>query len=165
MKFRHPMLAYVRPQSATHPGMSPTTLQWVKVAHIFGFVLWSSGLLSALFMLRAHAAIESNARAALIPLEKIIGIVMDAGATVAMAAGFALAFGTTPIAFKTGGWLHVKLTLVVLGVLSVHGMLRVKMRKYRNGDVTPLPTWLLPVLLIAIAGIVLLGAHPTLLRK
>ncbi len=90
---------------------------------------------------------------------------MDAGATFAMAAGFAVAFGTTPIAFKTGGWLHMKLTLVVVGVLSIHGLVRVKMRKFRNGDVAPLPSWMMPVLLIALTGIIILGAHPTLLRK
>ncbi len=145
--------------------MSPTTLQWVKVAHILGFVLWSSGLLTGLFLLRAHAAVEASARNALVPLERVVGIVMDAGATFAIAAGFAMAFGTTPIAFKTGGWLHMKLTLVVVGVLSIHGLLRVKMRKFRNGDVAPLPSWMLPVLLIALTGIIILGAHPTLLRK
>lgn len=90
---------------------------------------------------------------------------MDAGATIAIAAGLTMAFGTTPIAFKTGGWLHIKLTLVVVGVLSVHGLVRVKMRKFRNGDVAPLPNWMLPVLLIALTGIIILGAHPTLLRK
>ena len=145
--------------------MTPTTYQWVKVAHILGFVLWSSGLLTGLFLLRAHAAIEASARNALVPIERVVGIVMDAGATFAIAAGFVMAFGTTPIAFKTGGWLHIKLTLVVVGVLSIHGLLRVKMRKFRNGDVAPLPSWILPVLLVALAGIIILGAHPTLLRK
>jgi hypothetical protein len=59
----------------------------------------------------------------------------------------------------------MKLALVVVGVLSVHGMVRVKMRKYRNGDVSPLPSWVLPVLLVSLAVIIALGANPTLLRK
>ncbi len=145
--------------------MTPNTYQWVKVAHILGFVLWSSGLLTGLFLLRAHAAVEASARNAFVPIERVVGIIMDAGATVAIAAGFVMAFGTTPIAFKTGGWLHIKLTLVVVGVLSIHGLLRVKMRKFRNGDVAALPSWILPVLLIALTGIIILGSHPTLLRK
>jgi len=146
-------------------GMSLTTLLWVRVAHVLGFVLWSSGLLTGIFLLRAHASVEASARQALVPIEKVVGIIMDAGATIAMAAGFVFAFSTTPIAFKTGGWLHMKLTLVVVGVLSVHGMVRVKMRKYRNGDVSPLPSWVLPVLLVCLAAIIALGANPTLLRK
>jgi protoporphyrinogen IX oxidase len=145
--------------------MSPDVLQWVKIAHIIGFVLWVSGLSAGYWLLRLHSQVEKSARDAFVGAERAVGALMDAGATFAMVAGLVMAFGQTPIAFKTGGWLHVKLTLVVLGILSVHGKLRVTMKKYRNGEVTPMPSWVWPLLMVAVAGIIVLGAHPTLLRK
>jgi protoporphyrinogen IX oxidase len=140
-------------------------MQWIKVAHIIGFVLWVSGLVSGYWLLRVHSQVEKSARDVFVGAERAIGALMDAGATFAIAAGLAMAFGSTPIAFKTGGWLHAKLTLVVVGVLVAHGQIRMRMKKYRNGEVTPMPAWLWPVLMIAVAGIIVLGAHPTLLRK
>jgi protoporphyrinogen IX oxidase len=145
--------------------MSLSLLAWIRVIHVIGIVLWVAGLWGGIWLLKAHANVDAASRPALVGAERKVGASMDAGATLAIIAGFVLAFGSTPSAFKTGGWLHIKLTLVVLGVLSVHGLVRVKMKRFRNGDLSPLPGWVLPVFLIAIAAIVALGNHPTLLRK
>jgi hypothetical protein len=53
----------------------------------------------------------------------------------------------------------------VLVVLGLHGMARAKIKKFRTGTATSVPGWAIPLLLIAVAAIVTLGAHPTLLRK
>ena len=68
-------------------------------------------------------------------------------------------------AFKSGGWLHVKLALVVLGLLAPHGMMRAKIGKLRRGAKTAaLPAWVIPVVLVCAIGAIILGAHPTLLH-
>jgi uncharacterized membrane protein len=145
--------------------MSPSLYLWAKVLHVIGFVLWVSGLWAGIWLLKAHAQVDPASRPTLVGAERKVGASMDAGATFALIGGLAMAFGGPINAFKTGGWLHVKLTLVVLGVFSVHGLVRGRMRKFRNGDLTPLPGWVVPVLFVALAGIIALGANPTLLRK
>jgi uncharacterized membrane protein len=60
-----------------------------------------------------------------------------------------------PSPFRSG-WFHAKLTLVVLGLLGMHGFLRVKVRKFRQGQVAPLPGFLLPLMLLLVFGILVL---------
>jgi protoporphyrinogen IX oxidase len=145
--------------------MSPSLYSWVLVLHVVGFVLWIAGLWAGIWLLKVHTQVDAGSRPALVGAERKVGASMDAGATFAIVAGLVMAFGRTPIAFKTGGWLHMKLTFVVLGVLSMHGMVRARMRKFREGDLTPLPGWVVPVLLVSVAVIAALGANHTLLRK
>jgi uncharacterized membrane protein len=109
--------------------------------------------------------VEGPARDVVARQEGRTAMIMDLGATLAMACGFVLAFGNTPIAFKTGGWLHVKLTLVALTLFAIHGYTRAQVKRFRNGAVKPLPRALPYVVLVAAAAIIVLGAHPTLLRK
>lgn len=145
--------------------MSPQVYLWLRVVHVVGFVLWIAGLWAGIWLLKAHAQVDAGSRPTLVASERKAGASMDAGATLAIVAGLVMAFGGPINAFKTGGWLHVKLTLIVVGILSVHGLVRVKMRKFRNGDLQPLPAWVVPVLLLAVAGVIALGANPMLLRK
>jgi uncharacterized membrane protein len=49
------------------------------------------------------------------------------------------------------GWLHIKLTAVVLGVLSVHGMLRARIKRYSRGELKPVPTWAWSMLLAGVS--------------
>lgn len=145
--------------------LSPQLYQWVLVLHIIGFVLWVAGIWAGIWLLKAHANVDAASRPALVGAERKAGAAMDAGATFTIIAGALMAFGAQVNAFKTGGWLHIKLTLVVLGVFSVHGLVRGRMRKFRNGDLSPLPGWVVPVLLVALAGIIALGSNDFLLRK
>jgi protoporphyrinogen IX oxidase len=145
--------------------LSPSLYLWVKVLHLVGIALWIAGVWAGIWLLKAHVNVEASSRPALVGAERKAGASMDAGATFAIIGGFLLAFGGPINAFKTGGWLHIKLTLVVLGILSVHGLVRVKMKKYRNGDLAPLPGWVIPVFLVCVIGVIALGANPTLLRK
>jgi putative membrane protein len=145
--------------------MSIETLDWVRVAHVFGFIVWIGGMLACMSLLYVHTLVEPGARAALTKVERSVAMLMDAGATLAIAAGLTLAFEQTPIAFKTGAWLHVKLTIVVLVILSAHGMVRARIKKFSRGELAPLPRWLFTAVLAAVAVVVALGANPTLLRK
>jgi len=148
--------------------MSFDTLIWVRIVHIVGFILWVGGLLSVLALLRAHAEITGAGRDALTRVERGMAGIMDLGATLAIATGFYQAFASPNFptnAFSSGGWLHVKLTLVVLVPFALHGFARRKIRTFRGGNVTPIPGWMIPLVVVAVAGIVVMGAHPTLLRK
>ncbi len=145
--------------------MSIETYSWLRVGHVVGFVCWIAGMVTVLQLLRAHAAVEGAAREVLGRHERKAGILMDAGATLAMVCGLWLAFGGPINAFKTGGWLHVKLTLVAIVLLGTHGWARVQIKRFRHGQVRPIPAALTLVVLVAAAAIIALGANPTLLRK
>lgn len=149
--------------------MSADTYAWVHLAHIIGFVLWVAGLVSVAALLRTHEGADAASRPGVVSSARSMALLMDLGATLAIAIGLTLAFKSPRFpdsAFKSGGWLHVKLTLVVLGMLVPHGMMRAKIGKLRRGAKTPaLPGWVLPAILVAATGAIILGAHPTLLHK
>lgn len=146
--------------------MSIATYGWLRTGHVIGFVCWIAGMVTVLELLRVHAHLERQAaREVLARHERKAGILMDAGATLALICGFWLAFGGTVNAFKTGGWIHLKVTLVALVLLGTHGWSRVQIRRFRHGDIRPIPPWLTAVVLVAAAAIIALGANPTLLRK
>jgi hypothetical protein len=88
-------------------------LLWLGFAHFSGWMLWIAGLMGMAL------ALKEGARS------KTAGILADAGATVAVAAGLYTAI--TLSLFKQG-WLHVKLVLVV-GLIALHIVLRARTRK------------------------------------
>ena len=148
--------------------MSPETYTWVKVGHIVGFTLWIGGLIAVIVLLRAIVGVDERARPQLIGIARGTAMLMDLGATFAIAMGLTLAFSKAiypVIAFKTGAWLHVKLTIVVLGILSMHGMARAKLKKLRTGQATTIPSFMLYAVLLSAAAAIALGANPFLLRS
>ena len=145
--------------------MSLETYNWLRVGHVIGFVGWIAGMVAVLSLLRVHAAVEGAAREALGRQERKTAIIMDLGATIAIVCGLWLAFGPAVNAFKTGGWLHVKLALVAIFLLGTHGWARVQIKRFRQGRVRHVPGWLLVLVLVAAAAVIALGANPTLLRK
>jgi uncharacterized membrane protein len=142
--------------------MSPETLRWVLVGHVFGFVTWIGGLLTCMSLLHVHTRVEESARAALTSTERQLAMLMDLGATLAIATGFTMAFETHE--FGHGAWLHVKLTVIVLGILSAHGMVRAKIKKFSRGEIKALPRWMFTIVLAAAAIAIALGANVALLR-
>ena len=60
---------------------------------------------------------------------------------------------------------HPRITLVAIVLLGTHGWSRVQIRKFRHGQVRPVPPVLTLVVLVAAAAIITLGANSTLLRK
>ncbi len=146
--------------------MTPETYGWMAAGHVLGFVCWIAGMVTVLQLLRVHGHIEGQAaREVLSRHERKAGILMDAGATLAIICGFWLAFGPPVNAFQTGGWLHIKLTLVAVALLGTHGWSRVQIKRFRHGTVRPISPWLTVVVLVAAAAIIALGANQTLLRK
>ena len=63
---------------------------------------------------------------------------------------------TNLFAAPGAGWFHLKLTLVVLGVLSVHGLVRARVGKFGRGEIKPVPGWAWSVLLATIAAVAVL---------
>src|SRR5262245_9214323 len=111
--------------------MSLETYSWLRVGHVFGFVCWIAGLITVLLLLRVHGVVEGPAREVLGRQERKAAVLMDGGATLAIICGLWLAFGGAVNAFKTGGWLHVKLTLVAIFLFGVHGWARVQIKRFR----------------------------------
>jgi putative membrane protein len=136
--------------------MSPATYQWNLALHVFGIVLWTGGMLACLRLLAAHGAAGKAAPEGLILTERRTAVMMDIGATIAMVTGLYLLFRSPTSPLTSGGWMHAKLTLVVLGMLTLHGFTRVKVRKFRNGDVRPLPGFVVPVFIAVALGVILL---------
>jgi putative membrane protein len=136
--------------------MSPATYQWNLALHVFGIVLWTGGMLACLRLLAAHGAAGKAAPEGLILTERRTAVMMDIGATIAMVTGLYLLFRSPTSPLTSGGWMHAKLTLVVLGMLTLHGFTRVKVRKFRNGDVRPLPGFVVPVFIAVALGVIVL---------
>jgi uncharacterized membrane protein len=149
--------------------MSADTYAWVHLAHIIGFVLWVAGLVAVAALLRVHEGADAASRPGVLSAARSTAVIMEIGSALAIVIGLYLAF-KSPLwpntAFKSGGWLHVKLVIVVLGLLVPHGIMRAKMAKLRKGAKTkPLPTWVIPAIVAAAIGAIILGGHPTLLHK
>lgn len=145
--------------------MSLDLREWLSIGHIVGFVLWIGGLISVLQLLRAHSAVEGAARAVLSRQQRKAAMLMDAGATLTLVCGLWRALGGIPNQFTTGAWLHIKVTLVAVVLLGIHGYARVKIRKFRNGEVNAIPAGLTYVVVLVAAIIIVLGAKKDLLRK
>lgn len=139
------------------------TYNWVAAVHVLGFLLWTGALLSCLFLLLAHQNAQETGRSALGAIERKVAILMDASALVAIVAGLYLAVGFPINWFKQGGWLHVK-TLLVAGLVGIHVFTRIKIRKFRNGEISPLPGLVIPLTLILITVIVVFGEVKSLMR-
>jgi uncharacterized membrane protein len=118
--------------------MMPTTYQWLLALHLAGVVFWVSGLLACALLVPAAGQAVDAARAPLVSSARRLALLMDIGATVAIAAGLTLALGVAP-ALMRQPWMHIKLTLVVLGVLGLHGLIRARLGRLRRGATAGLP--------------------------
>lgn len=138
--------------------MSIETLLWLRAGHFIGLFVWIGGMFTVYWMLRFHAHAPKEAHEKLVLSERAIALMMEIGSGLAIGTGIAMAFGLTPNAFSRpgGGWFHIKLTIVVLGLLSVHGMLRGRIKKFSEGKISAVPSWQWSVLLASITAIVLL---------
>jgi len=132
------------------------TFNWILAAHLIAVMFWIGGLFSVYWLLRVHAHAPKDVHEQLTLMERSLALMMDVAAGVAIGCGIAMIvypvnlFKTHPI-----GWLHVKLTAVVLGVLPVHGMLRAKIKRFGLGQISPVPQWQWSLLLVAIMTIVI----------
>jgi uncharacterized membrane protein len=120
-------------------------------------------LFATYWLLRIHAQSPKDVHERLTLMERSLALSMDLAAALAIGTGLVLALtknATHPtgnlFGYPHSGWFHVKLTLVILGILPVHGIVRGRIAKFGRGEVTGIPQWLWSLLLAAICGIVIL---------
>jgi uncharacterized membrane protein len=146
--------------------------QWLLVGHLIGVILWIAGLTSVYWLLRVHTQAPKEVHERLILMERSLALTMDLAATLAIGCGIALALhaeypGAPNLFSRPGaGWFHIKLTIVVLGILSMHGMIRARVGKFSRGHTPRVPQWIWSVILISIVGVlVMVFRGPNMFQK
>jgi uncharacterized membrane protein len=138
--------------------MDAKILLWLKSGHLIALFLWIGGLFAIYWMLRLHAHAPKDAHEKLTLMERSIALSTDIAAFLAMGMGIAMLFQPQGflLAQKGAGWMHIKLAVVVLGILPVHGMLRARIKRFGMGDLKPVPQWLWTLFLTSMTVIVIL---------
>jgi uncharacterized membrane protein len=139
--------------------MSPSTWLWLKTGHLIALFLWVGGLFAIYWMLRLHEHAPKASHEKMTLLERSIALATDIASAVAIGTGVGmlwLPFGGFYLTQSGAGWLHIKLTVVVLGILPVHGMLRARIKRFGMGQIKPVPQWLWSLFLVALTAIVIL---------
>lgn len=136
---------------------------WLLAAHLIGVFLWIGAMFATYWLLRIHVQAPKDVHDKLTLMERSLAMVMDLGATLAIGVGIWMAVihdydHPTSSLFTAphSGWFHTKLLIVLLGVLSVHGMVRAKVGKLSRGVSTNVPQWAWSLLLASIVAIVIL---------
>lgn len=145
--------------------MSHGLYLWVKSFHLVGVFLWGGSMIALAATLTAvgKAAITGATapRDTLLGLAARIARMMEVGSLVAIGCAVWLAVGTRGDGaawVMKKPWMHVKLTLVVLVLFATHGLLRVKLARYRKGkQPKPLPGFVVPVVIVTMAAILILA--------
>jgi uncharacterized membrane protein len=136
--------------------------QWLLTAHLIGVIFWLGCLFAVYWLLRVHAQAPKDVLDKLTLMERSLALTMDLAAALAIGTGLAMALRHDPdpqhtLFTKPGaGWFHIKLAVVVLGILPVHGMVRGKIGKFGRGVISSVPQWMWSLLLLAIVVIVVL---------
>jgi putative membrane protein len=109
------------------------------VGHVFGLVLWVSGLLVTSMALTRHTQETSaEARQALVRLERIyLRGLADPGALLTILAGVGLIM-TNSSYYLHAPWLHIKLTFVLF-LIGLHGMLAMRTKAFATGRIALQP--------------------------
>ena len=134
---------------------------WLVVGHVLGVILWIGGLTAVFWLLRMHTQMPDTVNDKFVLMERSLALAMDIAAALAMGTGIALALhrpGGSPSLFAApgAGWFHIKLTIVVLGILSMHGMIRARVGKFSRGQKPTVPNWIWSVILISIVAILVM---------
>lgn len=89
---------------------------WLKALHILFMVTWFAGIfyLPRLFVYHAMAEDSVGRERFKIMEHKLFWYIMTPGAVLTTVFGLALLVGYAWAAYKTHGWLHAKLTLVLI---------------------------------------------------
>ncbi len=143
---------------------------WLLVGHILGVLLWVGGLTAVFWLLRMHTQMPECVNDKFVLMERSLALAMDIAAALAMGTGLALALhrpgGGNLFSQSGAGWFHIKLTIVVLGVLSMHGLIRARVGKFSRGEKPVVPTWVWSVILVSVVAIlVMVFRGPLMFRK
>ena len=132
--------------------------QWLLVGHVLGVVLWIGGFTAVFWLLRMHTQMPETVNDKFVLMERSLALAMDIAAALAIGTGLTLALYRTPTLFAQpgAGWFHIKLTIVVLGVLSMHGLIRARVGKFSRGEKPAVPSWIWSVLLVSVTAILVM---------
>jgi uncharacterized membrane protein len=140
--------------------MDSKVYEWLLAGHIIGDFIWVGSMFAVYWLLRFHTHAPKDSHEKLILMERSMALMMDVASALAIGCGIALIFqraGGSGNIFseKPAGWFHIKLTLVVLGMLSMHGMLRAKVKKFSQGKTPTVPQWQWTIILSSVVAIVI----------
>ena len=130
--------------------------------HIVSFGVWLGNLFAiAATLVERDVVAEAGVKTVIAELAKKMARVADIGATITLVGGVGL-ISTAPGYYLHQPWLHMKLTLVV-GLLGVHGFLRMKVKRATQGQGT-FPRPILGMMMLLAVGIVALAVFKPLQR-
>ncbi len=141
--------------------MDLSLYSWLKAGHLIGDFLWVGSMFVVYWLMRFHTQAPKDSHEKLILMERSTALMMDVAAALAIGCGVALLFATkdpnasTLLSEKPAGWLHIKLAVVVLGLLSMHGMLRAKVKKFSEGKTPTVPQWQWTIILSSVVAILI----------
>ena len=138
------------------------TYWWLKASHLLGMTVWVGGMFAVYWLLRVHAQMPRESSEKLTLMERSLAMMMDLGAALAIGCGLVMAIkgfpGHPTSWFKQGKWLHVKLAIVILTVLPVHGMLRARIKQFGQGKISDVPGWQWSLLLAGVAATIVVAS-------
>jgi putative membrane protein len=130
---------------------------WVRAAHLISVVLWIGGLSTLYWLLRLHDQAPKEMRERLTLMERSLAMSTEISSLVAIGCGLAMALSPINQFTHGGAWLHIKLTVVVLAILSVQGIMRGRVKKFAQGQIKPLPSWMWTLMLSGVAVAIILA--------
>lgn len=141
--------------------MEPKVFAWLQAGHLIGDFLWVGSMFAVYWLLRFHTQAPPASHEKLVYMERAMALMMDIAAALAIGCGIGLVLyrpGPYSSIFSEphSGWFHIKLTVVVLGMLAMHGMLRARVKKFSQGKLAPVPQWQWTLLLSSVVAIVVL---------
>lgn len=133
---------------------------WIKAFHVIFMVTWFAGLfyLPRLFVYHTLATDQISINRFKIMERKLYYGIMLPGAVLTMLTGLVLLYYYAWSAYKTSGWLHAKLGLVVV-LIGFHGYCGYLLRQFKleaNRHSHTFYRWLNEFPLIILIGTVLL---------
>jgi protoporphyrinogen IX oxidase len=135
---------------------------WTLVGHIFGLVLWISGLLMTTVVLIQHSQeTSSEARRTLSRMGRIcLRGLADPGALLTLLAGIVLVT-TNRSYYLHARWLHIKLVLVVV-LIGVHAIVAMRNKSLASGraDFQPNHAKILFVAILLVFLLILISTLP-----
>jgi putative membrane protein len=132
------------------------SLLFALTVHVVGIAFWVGGLFTV-GRVMASAGEEPALRARVGAIARRVAIATDAAAGAAIVGGVALLLMRSWDLRQP--WMHMKLTFVV-GLLAVHGIVRVRAKKLANGGPAPSAKAPVAIALLAIVIIALVIFKP-----
>lgn len=124
--------------------------------HVVGFTFWVGGLFTLALFLSA-AGDDAAVRAKIGAVARRVARATDGAALLAIVAG------ATLLVMRSWDlkqpWMHMKLTFVV-GLIAVHGIVRVRAKKLANGSAAPSNVAAIGVVALAVAIIAVIVLKP-----